>query len=84
MEKHQTKDEAARVREMADALGYFTEEDFRTLAGATPLTVEAWRKRGQGPDYVRLGRRFFYPRESVRAFLQKSTRQRHSHGGALL
>lgn len=68
--------DSERVRQMADALDYFTEEDFALLAGATALTVETWRKRGTGPAYVRLGRRFLYPRKAVAKHLERLIRER--------
>lgn len=58
-----------RIRAMAERLDCFTEEEFRELADATPLTVEAWRKRGTGPAYIRLGKRFLYPRKDLQRFL---------------
>jgi hypothetical protein len=65
-----------RVREMADKLDCLTEEDFCLLANATPLTVETWRKRGTGPAYVRLGRRYLYPRKALAKHLESLTRVR--------
>lgn len=65
-----------RVRQMADKLDCLTEEDFTLLAGATPSTVEAWRRRGQGPAYILLGRRFLYPRKAVAKHLASLTRDR--------
>lgn len=68
-----------RVREMADRLDCFIEEDFQLLAGATANTVEAWRKRGQGPAYILIGNRYLYPRKAVAEHLQSLVRER-SHG----
>ncbi|QHE85892.1 helix-turn-helix transcriptional regulator [Hydrogenophaga sp. BPS33] len=68
--------EHERIRQMADKLDFLTEEDFTLLANATPGTVEAWRKRGTGPAYVRLGRRFLYPRKAVAKYLDSLTRER--------
>jgi len=65
-----------RIREMADKLDCLTEEDFCLLANATPLTVETWRKRGTGPAYVRLGRRYLYPRKALAKHLESLTRVR--------
>jgi hypothetical protein len=73
-----------RVKELADRLDYLTEEDFQLLAQATPGTVEAWRRRGQGPAYVRLGNRVLYPRKAVAAHLETLTRERKAPGKALL
>lgn len=76
--------EVERLRALADRLDCLTEQDFQLLADATPGTVEAWRKRHQGPDYIRLGNRVFYPRAAVAAFMQSRTRERQSLGKALL
>lgn len=65
-----------RVRQMADKLDCLTEEDFILLAGATPSTVESWRRRGQGPAYVLIGRRYLYPRKAVAKHLEALTRER--------
>jgi hypothetical protein len=65
-----------QVRQMADRLDCLIEEDFQLLAKATPLTVEAWRKRGTGPAYIRLGNRFLYPRKAVAKYLDSITKER--------
>ena len=65
-----------QVRHMAEKLDCFLEEDFQTLANATPGTVEAWRKRGQGPAYIRLGNRYLYPRKAVAKYLDSITKER--------
>jgi len=76
--------EIERVRSMAESLDCFIEEDFRQLAGATPLTVEAWRKRGTGPAYIRLGNRYLYPRKAVARHLESLIHERVSLGKAVL
>lgn len=85
---HQTEihDDDKRVRELADRLGFITENDFQLLADATPLTVREWRKRGSGPKYVRLGKRYFYPMTAVREFMESIVHERQSiiRGAALL
>jgi len=78
------QEDVERVREMAEALDCLLEDDFRLLAGATHLTVEAWRKRGQGPAYVRLGNRVLYPREAVSEYLKSVTRERSAQGARFL
>ncbi|WP_313297381.1 helix-turn-helix domain-containing protein [Diaphorobacter sp.] len=70
--------EVDRVRLMAEKLDCFLEEDFQELAMATPITVEAWRKRGRGPAYILLGNRYLYPRKAVAKYLEEITRERHS------
>ncbi len=67
-----------RVRQMADRLDCFIEEDFLALTQYTPKTAEALRKRGQGPAYMRLGHRVLYPRQAVADFVQARVRERVS------
>ena len=77
--------EIERVRRMAERLDCFLKEDFQALSLATPGTVEAWRKRWQGPAYIRLRNRFLYPRKAVAEYLEGITRERSRLGkGALL
>jgi len=68
------KEDIDRIRAMADGLDCLLEEDFRLLAAATQGTIEAWRKRGKGPAYIRLGNRVLYPRQAVAEHLASLTR----------
>lgn len=70
-----------RVRQLADKLDFMTEEDFCLLANATPSTVEAWRKRGTGPAYLRIGRRYLYPLASMKRYLEAITKERSGKTG---
>ena len=70
-----------RVRQIADKLDCLTEEDFILFSGATPSTVESWRRRGQGPAYILLGRRFLYPRQALRRYLDSITKERSGKTG---
>lgn len=63
------------LRDMAEGLDCYTEEDFQILAGATPKTVEAWRKRGTGPAYIILGNTYLYPRAGLKEFIKTRVRQ---------
>lgn len=38
--------------------------------GCTVSCLRAWRQRGKGPGFVRLGRMVRYPLEDLKAFLQ--------------
>jgi hypothetical protein len=76
--------EIERLRQMAESLDCFIEEDFQQLADAKPSTTEAWRKRGTGPAYIRLGNRYLYPRKAVAKYLESVTRERVSLGAAVL
>jgi hypothetical protein len=72
-----TRDDPA-VAELARSLDCFTQADLCKLADTTPSTVEAWRKRHTGPDYVLIGNTFLYPREPLKAFLQSRVRKMRS------
>jgi hypothetical protein len=76
--------ESERLRALADSLDCLTEQDFQLLTGATAGTIEAWRKRRQGPDYIRLGNNYFYPRLGIAEHMRKLTRERNTLGKALL
>lgn len=63
-----------RLRQMAEKLGALTEDDFQLLTGTTAATVEAWRKRGTGPAYVRMGNRYYYPVAAVADYMARQQR----------
>ena len=67
-----------RLRNIADKLDCLTETDIMLLGKLTQSTVEAWRKRGQGPAYILLGNRYLYPRKAVQKYLEGITRERNS------
>lgn len=69
-----TKDDCS-VAQLARSLDCFTEADLFKLGGATPMTVEAWRKRHTGPHYVLIGNTFVYPREPLKEFAAVSRAQ---------
>ena len=68
----------AQACALAASLDCLTEGELQLLAGVQITTLEAWRKRGVGPQYVRLGTRYLYPREQVRAFIAKRVHTRRS------
>ena len=67
-----------RLRTLADKLDCLTETDIMLLGKLSQSTVEAWRKRGQGPAYILLGNRYLYPRKAVAKYLDSITRERTS------
>ena len=71
----ETNQEIDRRRVMAEKLDCFIEEDFQLLAGVAGGTTEAWRKRGTGPAYIRLGNRYLYPRKFAVQFLESRVRE---------
>ena len=44
--------------------------------GLSPRTLEGWRRRGEGPPYLKFGRRVKYRPEDIEAY--KATRLRAS------
>lgn len=68
--------QSANITEIARSLDCFTEVEVAALADAKPSTLEAWRKRGQGPEYILFGNSYLYPRESLHAFLKTRIRKR--------
>jgi len=77
--------EHAELAELAESIGCFSEPQFQKLTDTELSTLDAWRKRGQGPAYVRLGCRLFYPKEAVREFIAQRMRRRDTPaaGGTL-
>ena len=67
-----------RLRTLADKLDCLTETEIMLLGKLSQSTVEAWRKRGQGPAYILLGNRYLYPRKAVQKYLEGITRERNS------
>jgi hypothetical protein len=64
------------VPELARQVDCFSEQELATLAGVKISTLHAWRRRGQGPDYILLGCNYLYPRAAVTAHLQSLVRER--------
>lgn len=54
---------------LAQLVNCLDEHGFATLAGVKLSTLNAWRKRGQGPSHVRLGTNYFYPIAAVQAYI---------------
>lgn len=66
----------SRLTTLADRLDCLTEPDFLLLADITPSTADAWRRRGEGPAFIRAGNRVLYPREKVSEWLDTRLRDR--------
>ncbi len=73
-----------RLRHLADSLDCLTEADLQLLAEITPNTAEAWRKRRQGPAWVRIGNRVLYPRAEVSDFILSRKREHVALGKSVL
>jgi hypothetical protein len=53
-----------------------TEAEHALLSGWAENTIEAKRKRGEGPPYIRHGNNYFYPRPEYREYLRARVRER--------
>lgn len=47
-----------------------TTEEVAEFLGLSPATLETWRTLGKGPAFVKPGRRIFYLRSDVVAYLE--------------
>ena len=72
-----SENDQRRLRDLADRLDCFTEGDVMLLTDVTPNTLEAWNKRGTGPEYFMVGKRRLYPRDSFGEFLETRRRKRN-------
>lgn len=74
----------SRMRDLAQSVDCLTEHDFRLLTATTAGTVEAWRKRGLGPEYILAGNSYLYPRAGVQRWLLSQVRERKSNAKGVL
>lgn len=70
--------ESITTTSLAKLVDCFDEEGFAKLAGVKLSTLDAWRKRGKGPDYVLLGCNYLYPIAGVQRHLSSLVRTRSS------
>lgn len=68
----------ARLTALVDRLDCLTEQDLQLLCDVKDGTEESWRKRGNGPPYVRAGNRYLYPRDGVAQWLAARVRERNA------
>lgn len=76
MESQPDNLDGSRLVAITDRLDVFTEADLMLLTDASPSTLEQWRKRGEGPAYIRAVNRYLYPRQAVADWLQTRLRDR--------
>ncbi|MDL9997255.1 hypothetical protein QTI24_01490 [Variovorax sp. J22P240] len=67
-------------RTLAEKLNCTIEADLAKLAGVKPDSVVDWRRRGQGPPYVKLGTTFLYPNPHLAAWLHSRIRGTDADG----
>ena len=46
-----------------------TDDEFGELSGAAKITRATWRRKGLGPRFIKIGRRVFYRRAEIDAWL---------------
>lgn len=65
--------ERAFTRVARERVGLMTEAECFALIGATPQTLQTWRSRRSGPDFVKLGRTVFYEVEAIKRWITECT-----------
>ena len=61
------------TKETADRQ-WLTTEEAAELIRLQPCTIEAWRVRGGGPEFVKFGRAVRYSRAALEEFAARNTR----------
>ena len=57
----------------ADVLGdWLSREDLAEQLGVTPKTLAKWANQRKGPTFAKVGRKVFYRKDSVQAWLRKN------------
>jgi hypothetical protein len=70
-----TAAERERAR-LAESLGYLIESQVATLAGVKRSTLESWRKRSKGPDYILFGNEPLYSIADVKGYFDSLAQAR--------
>lgn len=63
---------------LAARLNFMSESDLASLADVKLSTLEAWRKRGEGPEYALLGKSYLYPLAGVESHLLSKVKSRQA------
>ncbi|MCS0585315.1 hypothetical protein NX784_27420 [Massilia pinisoli] len=71
-----TSPNIADLADLARLVDCLDEQSVAKLAGVKVSTLDAWRKRGKGPEYILLGRNYFYPISAVRKHIDSLVRPR--------
>ena len=64
------------LADLARLVNCLDEQSVAKLAGVQTSTLDAWRKRGKGPEYVLLGRNYLYPIAAVQSHIAGIVRAR--------
>lgn len=76
MQRLPATDDATQLRQLAESMDCFTEEQHLLMTGWAPDTAKTKRKRGEGPPFIRHGKHYFYPRQAYREYLESRLRER--------
>lgn len=71
-----TSTHQSNVADLARLVGCLDEDGFATLAGVKVTTLDSWRKRGKGPEYILLGCNYLYPIAAVQQHISTLIRAR--------
>ncbi|MEY3730944.1 MAG: hypothetical protein RLZZ57_1700 [Pseudomonadota bacterium] len=63
----------------AVAVKFLTVDQIATLLQRSHRTLETWRRNGNGPPFLRLGRRVFYQRRDLEAWLAENRYRSRAH-----
>ena len=64
-----------------ESLVYTTEQAARLIhPEMSPRTLERWRLNGQGPRFIKVGRRVAYRLDAIEQYLDAQTRRHTSNG----
>jgi len=55
--------------------GYLTETEFAAEIGRSIVTLRLWRRKGDGPPFIRIKRRALYKVEAVRRWIDAQERK---------
>ena len=64
------------LADLARLVDCLDEQSVAKLAGVKVSTLDAWRKRGKGPEYILLGRNYLYPISAVQKHILGLVRTR--------
>lgn len=62
-------------KEIAQEMGFLTEDDMTSVFKVMRPTLENWRRNGTGLVYARVGNQLFYPISAVGEFLTSRLRK---------
>ena len=76
---HETTEAVLKVDTEAGGLlrGFFTEEQLARELGIGRKSLHRWHREGRGPERTKIGKRVFYERSAVEAWLSSLSSRDH-------